>query len=247
MRASANAGTARGVPAFASPRESDGSWRDLSLRLHRSAGTESRAHKTSTRFPASAKRRRGSGRARRGDRSADRSGAIHLARYQRPARRAVRRPPARRLWGRKCDSPPRSPPRAATVRRLHCEFRKWPEWTGRGWQRRDFQRGPSCVQPGRIAVLNGAGLAAHDVNAIAVQPGVEMVSLEQMQYPAVLRLELLTERTGIEPHHRESGVLQQPVNLARRILAIVACIGFALRRRPQIRGEEPRMIPLQDS
>ena len=98
--------------------------------------------------------------------------------------------------------------------------------------RRAPGRRRSCVEPAGIAFAHGPGLPADGVDAVAAQVGAQPVALQQMQDPAELGVRLVAEFAGFEQRHLEAGVLQQLVNLARRVFAIVARVDFAWRPRP---------------
>ena len=76
----------------------------------------------------------------------------------------------------------------------------------------------------------------------------QAIPLQQMQHPAELRMRLVAELARLQPRHFEPGVLQQLVNLARRVFAIVPRVHLAgAFRRPDVGVKESRMIALQNA
>ena len=69
-----------------------------------------------------------------------------------------------------------------------------------------------------------------------------------MDDPAELGMRLVAEFAGLQQGHFEAGILQQLVDFARRIFAIVARVDFAgALRGPYVSVEEAGMIALQDA
>src|SRR5438552_1668214 len=89
----------------------------------------------------------------------------------------------------------------------------------------------SSIEPRRIALAYRPRLPAHGKDAFATHRRIEIVALEQMGDPGILGRRLIPKRAGYQSHDRKSGILEQPVNLARRVLAVVARVGFAIGRR----------------
>src|SRR5665811_2397525 len=106
-------------------------------------------------------------------------------------------------------------------------------------------RTASCVQPRGIAFAHRADFSAYGVNAVAAQFGTQAVPLQQMQNPAELGMRLVTELARLQPRHLEAGILEQLVNFARRVFAIVPRVHLARAfGRPYVGVEESGMIPL---
>ena len=78
-----------------------------------------------------------------------------------------------------------------------------------------------------ITFPHRAGLAAHRVDAIAAQIRAQAVALQQMQNPTEFGVGLVAKLARLQPRHFEAGVLQQLMNLARRVFAIVPRIDLA--------------------
>src|SRR5436853_7725317 len=85
----------------------------------------------------------------------------------------------------------------------------------------------SCVEPARIALFDRARLAPNCVDAVAATIGIEPVALQEMPDPAEFGVRLVTELAGFEQRDLETRILQKLVNLARRVLAIVAGVDLA--------------------
>src|SRR5262245_6828853 len=97
----------------------------------------------------------------------------------------------------------------------------------------------SCIQPRRIPLADGAGLSAYGVNSVAAQFGAEAVALQQVQNPAELGMRLVAEFAGLQARDCEAGVLQQLMNLPRRVFAIVPRVYLARAlRRPDVGMEK---------
>ena len=99
-----------------------------------------------------------------------------------------------------------------------------------------------------ITLPHRAGLPAHRVYAVAAQFRTQAVALQQMQNPAELGMRLVAELARLQPRHFEAGILQQLMDLARRVFAIVPRIHLARAlRRTDVGVKESGMVALQDS
>src|ERR1051326_3660066 len=104
----------------------------------------------------------------------------------------------------------------------------------------------SSIEPRGITIDYRSGLPAHGEDAFAAQRSVETVALEQMDDPGILGRRLVAKRAGFQAHDGESGILQQLLNLARRVLAVMSRVGFARGRRPHVCVKKSRMKALQN-
>src|ERR1700676_3522513 len=90
-------------------------------------------------------------------------------------------------------------------------------------------------------------LATHGVDAIAAKVLRQLVPLQQVTYPGVLRLGLLAEWAGLEQGYLESGIQQQQHDLFGRIFAIVARLRLrAISGWTNVGRKKSRMITFQD-
>src|SRR5260221_2401228 len=104
----------------------------------------------------------------------------------------------------------------------------------------------SSIEPRGITIDYRSRLAAHGENSLAAQGSVEIVALEQMDHPGILGRRLVAKRAGFQTHDREPGSFQQPLNLTRRVLAVMSRVGFARGRRTHVCVKKSRMKALQD-
>src|SRR5262245_61746447 len=103
------------------------------------------------------------------------------------------------------------------------------------------------VQPARIPLPYGAGLAAHSVDSVAPMFLGQNVSVEQMLHPSELRLRLVEKRPGFKQSDFEARVFEQHSNLAGRVLARMPRVSFARIVRPDIRRKQHRVKTLENS
>src|ERR1700744_972640 len=161
---------------------------------------------------------------------------------------AVHPPPGCRSVHRRGDARRPSHPPAATPPNSDSLTRSAPE--AHHLQAERGYSGTRCsrVKPLGPALFQRSDFAGERINSVAPQRLMHAIAVQQVVDPAEFRMRLFEKLTGLKPQNLKPGVSEQMLHLHRHILAIMPRFGLlALLPRPYIRGEEGRMITLQNS